>query len=451
MAKQNKRYLVTYTDGSINADAAVKVLGVPKANCKDGVMFMASDSVASSTDVLHFENLGVSSIELTDIEASTLSTKAGVMAVEEDVEMFAFNDVDDEVQFQELFMQSFEQEAGEDEFFQGYKKAMMDMFDGLLNLTHQNNADSLQLPVFPPRPIIRQPIRPIIAQPIPWNIKLVKAPEAWKRGTTGSGVNVAILDTGIASHGDLVISGGASFIPGSTSFNDLHGHGTHCAGIVGAKFNLVGVVGVAPDARLFAVKVLNDNGSGQSSWIIAGMEWCVRNKIHVASMSLGSTNAPMIAYANAIKRCQENGVTVVTASGNSYGSIFPWVCAPANSFAQDQPSSSPMAVGAVDRSQAIASFSSRGGQHDNWNKIQCVAPGVAINSTYLRNGYRSLNGTSMACPHVAGLAALVIQRYPGITPANVIRRISSTCTDLGPAGLDQTFGFGLIDCDRATR
>lgn len=445
---------MTYADGGISTDAAVKILGVSKNKCKDGVIFMASETVPTENDVLHFDELGISSLELTAEEAAKLATKDGVLSVEEDMEMFGLNSpADDERQYDELFMNSEEMvelsRDVENVELNAYNKALLDVFSSILEAKENEIKGHFR------KPEVEDASRNLAFQPIPWHINLVKAPVAWKRGITGRGVNIAILDSGIARHPDLVISGGVSFIPGETSFNDLNGHGTHCAGIAGARNNSLGVVGVAPDARIFAVKVLKElpNGrtSGQAGWIISAMEWCIRNKMKVASMSLGSASGPSNTFATAVKRCQDHGVTVVVAAGNSFGTAFPWVCNPANSVIPREPNASPIAVGAVDRNCAIANFSSRGARTSPWNQVFCVAPGVAVNSTYLGNGYRALPGTSMACPHVAGLAALIIQRYPGISPANVKRRIGATCTDLGPRGFDQAFGFGLINCDLATR
>ena len=453
MKKQKKRYLITYADGSVGVEKAVSILGISKNKCRRGVAFMESGTVPSGNDVLHFENLGVSTIELSDDEAGALSKKEGVLAVEEDIEMFALaSRKSDEAQFRELFMKADtlpeSPETNEESYLKGYKEALSDMFSSILDMTSKKGLDNDFLwALLPDSP---SPPAPVF-QPVPWNISLIQAPEAWARGVNGNGVKVAVLDTGIASHPDLEIAGGTSFIPGSTGYDDLNGHGTHCAGVVAAKHNSIGVVGVAPEASLYAVKVLGDNGSGNTSWIIAGMEWCVINGIKVASMSLGGSSDPLVAYANAVKRCQDNGVTVVIASGNSYGTSFPWVCAPANSFLSEQPNASPIAAGAIDNRNVIAGFSSRGGRTANWNQVTCVAPGVSINSTHLGNDYATMSGTSMACPHIAGLAALVIQCFPDLTPANVKRRIATTCTDLGATGLDTTYGYGLINCDAATR
>ena len=449
--KEKKRYLVTYTDGSISAENATGILGVKKEKFKEGVSFMETEATPSKDDILHFESLGISSVELSADEVQKISILEGVMAVEEDVEMFALKSQEEhEQQFMELFtdldkeVEYHETEQNHD-FTGAYDQALIDLFGAFLKLRGKTaliDKDSFILPALP-EPKTR-------LQPVPWNISMVKAPLAWRRGINGRGVKVAILDTGIAKHRDLTISGGTCFVQNQSSYNDIHGHGTHCAGVVAARNNSTGVVGVAPNAKLYAVKVLNDQGSGMTSWIIAGLEWCVKNKIDVASMSLGGTSYPMAAYASAIKRCQNNGVVVVIASGNYYGTSFPWVCAPANSILPGQPNASPIAVGAIDNRKQIAGFSSRGGKFEPWNQVFSVAPGVSIKSTWPGNEYRTLHGTSMACPHVAGLAALIAQRYPDLSATNVKRRIATTCTDLGNHGLDVTYGFGLINCDLAT-
>jgi subtilisin len=457
---QPKRYLVTYAEGNVTAEKATSLLGIARKKIKDGTEFMATEVTPAKEDVLHFESLGISNLELSTEDASRISQQEGIMAVEEDFEMFALENESDEQQYNDLFMSSDESfdltENAEDlTFDDGYDKALLDVFASVLKNNRKKSGTEAKTEIsslsggFPVLP--RPDILPLRLQPIPWNIIMIKAPQAWARGIYGTGIKVAILDTGIANHPDLSVSGGVCFVPGSTSYNDLHSHGTHCAGIVAARNNLFGVVGVAPRAILYAVKVLSDSGSGMSSWIIAGLDWCTRNGIKVASMSLGGTNPPSVAYATAIKRCQDRGVTVVVASGNSYDTSFPWVCSPANSIMPGFPNASPIAVGSVDNRCMIAGSSSRGGQTNIWNQVTCVAPGVRVNSTVPGGGYGLKSGTSMACPHVAGLAALINQRYPGISPINVKRRIATTCTDCGPRGLDATYGYGLINCDLATR
>ena len=283
---------------------------------------------------------------------------------------------------------------------------------------------------------------------IPWNIKMVKAHRAWARGYDGYRVKVAVLDTGIDyDHKDLCVYGGVDF-SGSESYMDYNGHGTHCAGIIAAREHRKRIVGVAPRAKLYAVKVLDDKGYGNTSDIIAGMEWCVNNGIQVASMSLGGVHAPSVAYRNAISRCQLNGVLVVAAAGNSANSDFSWVCAPANSAQAKTWSTSPIAVGAVDRRKQIAYFSSGGQKCLPWNPVGCVAPGVNVKSTYLDNENVEMSGTSMACSHVAGLAALLCQRWNSRDVYKIKKQLLLGTFHSHAYPPSTYMGFGLINCDR---
>lgn len=260
---------------------------------------------------------------------------------------------------------------------------------------------------------------------------------------------MAIIDTGIDNnHPDLSVSGGASFVPGVTSSDDDQGHGTHCAGIAGARHNAIGVVGVAPECSLFAVKVLNSAGSGQLSWILAGMGWAVQNNMDVVSMSLGSNvNSPnvacILAYQRAAQNLINNGCIVISSAGNNGERSNPWVGQPARCPGY-------MAVAAVDRNRNLASFSSRGpASLGALGGVEISAPGVSVNSTYRGGGFRVLSGTSMACPHVAGAAALLKQQHPTWSPTRIRNRIKATAQDLGRPGTDIGTGSGLLDCRRA--
>ncbi|MBU8598380.1 peptidase S8 [Shouchella clausii] len=270
-----------------------------------------------------------------------------------------------------------------------------------------------------------------MAQSVPWGISRVQAPAAHNRGLTGSGVKVAVLDTGISTHPDLNIRGGASFVPGEPSTQDGNGHGTHVAGTIAALNNSIGVLGVAPNAELYAVKVLGASGSGSVSSIAQGLEWAGNNGMHVANLSLGSPS-PSATLEQAVNSATSRGVLVVAASGNSGAGSISYPARYANA----------MAVGATDQNNNRASFSQYGAGLD------IVAPGVNVQSTYPGSTYASLNGTSMATPHVAGAAALVKQKNPSWSNVQIRNHLKNTATSLGSTNL---YGSGLVNAEAATR
>jgi subtilisin len=256
-------------------------------------------------------------------------------------------------------------------------------------------------------------------------------------GAGGAGINVAVLDTGVdCAHEDLAggCIYGANFASAGQPF-DGHGHGTHVAGIIGARANGVGTIGVAPEATVYAVKVLADNGSGALSWVAAGIDWAVSHDIQVINMSL-SASSGSIALADAVAAAQAAGVLVVSAAGNS------GCC---NTVGYPAKYAGSMAIGAVDANDAIASFSSTG------SEVDVVAPGVAVKSAVPTGsctlcdptGYKLLNGTSMATPHVAGAGVLLMSR--GFTAAQAWYALTNTAHDLGGAGKDTVYGYGRID------
>lgn len=432
-----KRYIVTFVDSATDQSSAAEVLDIAKDTIQDGVSLLATDAELVASDVLHFEGLGSTSLSLSTTEVDRFKNDKRILAVEEDLEMYALHDESEPWQ-ENPFSSTTQEELLAQHYRQGYQRGVSDLYQKLLadakGLYDAQGSASTEA------------ISPVLlVQPTPWNITLVKAPLAWARGFRGNGVKVAVLDTGIANHPDLVISGGVSFVSGVVSFNDGHGHGTHCAGVIGARNNSIGVVGVAPLASLYAVKVLSDAGSGQTSWILAGMAWARQNGMNVVSMSLGSTSCQSVAYTNAIAQLNAAGVTVVCAAGNSGGTAFPCVNSPANSIGA-------IAVAAVNANKVRASFSSSGITccPAGANPVNISAPGVSVNSTAPANGYKVMSGTSMACPHVAGAAALVKQRFPAFTPAQVRAKLMATAADLGVPGNDPLYGAGLVDCNAAT-
>ena len=277
----------------------------------------------------------------------------------------------------------------------------------------------------------------VLAETIPAGVAQVKAKGAWGC-SQGKGIKVAVLDTGIDyTHPDLAsrYKGGVSFVPSQTVM-DGNGHGTHCAGTIAAAINGAGVVGVAPAAALYGVKVLSNAGSGSWSWLIAGISWCIKNRIKVVSMSLGGLSAPT-ALESIINAAWGKGLLLVAAAGNypSTASAKP-VMYPAKY-------KSVIAVSAIDGTNAIAGFSARGPE------IELCAPGVNVLSTVPGGGYGKNNGTSMACPHVSGAAALAWggHRYAS---NDVIRRVLAfTADNLGVPGRDSEYGFGRVDAAQA--
>jgi minor extracellular protease Epr len=274
------------------------------------------------------------------------------------------------------------------------------------------------------------------AETVPWGVEKIGAPSVWG-SYTGSGVRVAVLDTGIdVKHPDLKVAGGASFVKGSKGYGDDNGHGTHVAGIIAALDNEIGVVGVAPGAELYAVKVLNKQGSGFISWVVAGIEWSISSGMQIISMSFGSTSDSTTLH-RVITVAYSRGIVLVAAAGNSgpgYGTV-------------EYPAKygEVIAVGATDASDKAASWSSRGPE------LELVAPGVSIYSTYKGGTYATLSGTSMACPHVAGTVALMLQKKPGLKPYEVRERLQRSAVDLGSEGWDSTYGYGLVNAYKAVQ
>ncbi|MFB7638322.1 S8 family peptidase [Peribacillus butanolivorans] len=236
---------------------------------------------------------------------------------------------------------------------------------------------------------------------VPKGIELIAAPKIWEK-SKGKGITVAILDTGCdVDHPDLSerIIGGRNFTGDDNGnpdvYTDYNGHGTHVAGTIAAVHNNTGVVGVAPEASLLILKVLDKNGSGQYDWIIKGINYAVEQKANIISMSLGGSE-DVSELHQAIQNAIAKQILVVCAAGNEgdgrdstdelgYPAYYNEV----------------ISVGSINLQRRSSEFSNSN------NEVDLVAPGEEILSTYLNGKYAKLSGTSMAAPHISGALALI--------------------------------------------
>ena len=275
-----------------------------------------------------------------------------------------------------------------------------------------------------------------------WGLQVTKVVNCCR---TGTGIRLAVLDTGFdLAHPDFAGRSvtAQSFITGQ-EVQDGHGHGTHCIGTaLGAKCPGVRPrYGVAYDAEIFAGKVLSNAGSGSDTGILAGIEWAIQNKCAVISMSLGAATRPGQPFSQVFervaKRAQEQGTLIIAAAGNE--SQRPGIVNPVG-----HPANCPsiMAVAAMDVQGAVARFSNSGINPDG-GQIDIAGPGVDVHSSWpLPTRYRRISGTSMATPHVAGIAALYAEADPSARGAALARALIGGAQRLDLPSAD--VGAGMV-------
>lgn len=276
-----------------------------------------------------------------------------------------------------------------------------------------------------------------------WNLNMVNAPEVWAQGYTGSGIVVAVLDSGVdrnqtdlnsniwRNNDEIPDNGidddnngfvddvfGWNFVNNNNDTLDVYGHGTHVSGTIAGNNDGNGVTGVAYDAQIMPVKVLSNIGIGSVSSVNNGIVYAVDNGANVINLSL-SSSSPSITMLEAINYATANGVVVFMAAGNEG--------APEPDFPARFAKQVGVSVGAVDSNNNIAYFSNLAG--DDPALINVTSPGVRIYSSLPNNQYARWNGTSMATPHSAGIAALMLQANPNLTDAEIRDLITSTSND----------------------
>lgn len=277
-----------------------------------------------------------------------------------------------------------------------------------------------------------------LSQIYPQGIKSLEIPNIWKK-TKGKGIVVAILDTGTPKdHPDLLqnidLSKCRSFIEGEDIWDTHSGHGTHVGGTIGALDNTYGVVGVAPEVTIICIKVLSKNGRSSAESVLRGLEYCVKIKPDVINMSLGAS-APMPLVHKAIKKLVDMNIPVIAAAGNNGTEA---VLYPAQ---YDEV----IAVGSYSNSMLKdrSLFSSYG------DTLDIMAPGEEILSTYLNGQYAVLSGTSMACPVIVGIVALLLSYIRSIHKTLTVDEIKKilirNAVDIGGKGFDKHTGWGIVN------
>lgn len=262
-----------------------------------------------------------------------------------------------------------------------------------------------------------------------WNLKAMDVQSSWSQGYTGKGVKITIIDSGVANHSDLTIAGGKSFV--GESYVDDHGHGTHVAGIIVGKHNGIGVAGVAPNAEVYAVKAIKSDGIGDVRVVLQAIDWAIDNHMDIINLSFGDLEYAQSLHEG-IKKASEYGLLIVAASGNEGNDN-----GTGNTINYPARHEEVISVAAINRDFKRSSFSGTGDMND------FAAPGEEIYSTYLNGQYATYNGTSMATPHITGMLALLMEQYPYATPAELREGLRYITDDLGDAGFDTLYGYGL--------
>jgi len=281
-----------------------------------------------------------------------------------------------------------------------------------------------------------------------WNLRDIAVGELRDRCASkhGLGITVAIVDSGVdLEHPDLVsnIVSGISFVAGSNDVNDGYGHGTHLAGIIAASANNAGIVGVAPEAKLMPVKVIDDSGGGSAADVAKGIKWAADQQADIINLSIGSPVSSRVVQ-EAVTYAHNTGALLIAAAGNCGGADYQMKgCSQQHQLDYPGVYARVIAVSATNHARTISDFSSHGAH------IELAAPGEEIYSTYIEKAYETLSGTSFAVAHVAGAAAILLSANADLSNEELRAILQETAVDLGESGLDEMFGYGLINTHAA--
>jgi len=311
---------------------------------------------------------------------------------------------------------------------------------------------------------LEQPVevnQQVSAGSMTYGLDSLEVPEVWEKyGLRGEGVSVGVMDTGWSNHADLAgkVIRSKDFISTfeENQPNDDQGHGTHCMGTIGGGSASGKAIGIAPDVKFIVAKIFDSRGRSSRSAILKAMQWITdpdgdpetRDFPRVISNSWGKQYEGFeneTQYRRATRVWREFGIAPVFAAGNAGLSK--------NAISSPAALDSTLAVAAVDHKDEVASFSSRGPvQWENGlvlEKPDVTAPGVKIYSASYKGGYVSYSGTSMACPHVAGVVALMLQANPNLSVDEIFSILRQSATELGKPGWDSEYGYGKISALRA--
>lgn len=434
------KYLIIFQepseDNTSTLSTVLKRGKAPGVSERAGISMLAAANSGVETKV--FEPLGIAAADLSDTQVNSLRKRADVQAV-----------VENEVRYLPPIRRSLKKKADTRTstesrsialaYLRGIRDAAnlaISYYDGG-TLTEAQG--SLNAPAATPSAFAT----------MTWGLKAIGVASAFPP-LSGRGVKVAVLDTGLdLDHPDfrnkVVVGVSAKSFVSGISVQDVHGHGTHCAGTICGPRESVGGIryGVAPDADLLVGKVFNNaiRPKATDDDILEGITWAEENGARIISMSLGSKrdtdgDFPLL-YETVAKRLltrQDNSILMISAAGNASERPTSFVCV-------ENPAACPsiMAVAAIDADEQIASFSCK--QLDDIGAVDVSAPGVAIYSSVTGGTFEEFDGTSMATPHVAGLAALYLERDPNLTARHLFDELKARAQSIGDAA---DFGAGLV-------